>query len=178
MTNVTAPEDLKIQTGPRWYAAQTRATYERVAILNLEDQGFQCFLPMIEKTIRHARKVTPARRALFPGYVFTKIDLTRDRWRSINGTRGVMRLIMADNRPQPVPEGVVEHMQAQIDARGLYTLGDGFTIGARVEIISGPLAQNFGEIVALDDRGRARVLLDILNGKIAVRLQRAALSAA
>lgn len=178
MTNIAHAEELKLQLGSRWYAAQTRATYECIAVLNLQDQGFQCFLPMIEKTIRHARRSTIARRALFPGYVFTKLDLTRDRWRSINGTRGVMRLIMAENRPQPVPEGVVEHMQAQLDARGLYQLGDGLTMGARVEIISGPLAQNFGEIVALDDRGRARVLLDILNGKIAVRLQRAALSAA
>ena len=44
--------------------------------------------------MRHARKILNVRAPLFPGYLFVSLDLTRDRWRSINSTYGVLGLIM------------------------------------------------------------------------------------
>lgn len=176
MTTETIKQD-KTASGARWYVAQTISAREAYAVENLRNQGFACFLPMFEKTVRHARKLTNVRRALFPGYIFISFDVTRDRWRSVNGTRGVSRLIMAQNAPLPAPKNFVQELQAHIDARGLFQLDRGVKVGARIEVITGPLAEHFGEILSLDDRGRARVLIEMMNGKIAVQLERAALSA-
>lgn len=166
-----------IAAGERWYAVQTLARREAYALGNLSDQGYRCFLPRFEKSVRHARRVTLARRALFPGYLFVSLDLARARWRSVNGTRGVLRLVMAHETPLPVPDGVVENLVKLVDPRGLIRLDHGLKPGDRVEITRGPFAQSLGEILSLDDQGRARVLIEMMNAKVAVRLPREALGA-
>ena len=70
----------------RWYLAHTRPNNERKAEFNLRAQGFTTFLPQIEKTIRHARRLKTVRRPLFPRYLFVQFDVAQDRWLSINGT--------------------------------------------------------------------------------------------
>src|SRR5665213_356294 len=79
--------------GGRWYVVQTHAGSEYKARLELHDQAFHCFLPECVERISHARKVTSRRGPLFPGYLFVSFDVGMTAWRSINGTRGVVRLI-------------------------------------------------------------------------------------
>jgi transcriptional antiterminator RfaH len=52
------------------------------------------------------------------------------------------------------------------------------SIGQRVEVIAGPFAQALGDLVRLDGRERVQILLDIMGGKVAVTVPRAALRAA
>src|SRR5665213_96139 len=65
----------------RWYVARTRAQREPEAARQLTNQGFRAFLPRHLKNRRHARKVETISAPLFPRYIFTILDLTRDRWR-------------------------------------------------------------------------------------------------
>ena len=60
---VSIPHELA--QGARWYLVHTRPNGERKAELNLKPQGFATFLPQIEKTIRHARRLKTVRRPLF-----------------------------------------------------------------------------------------------------------------
>src|SRR5688572_18745613 len=85
----------------RWFAVQTLHRRESGAQLQLEAQGFAVFLPQITRTVRHARQLRTVRTPLFPSYAFVRLDVERDRWRSINGTYGVARLVIADGRPVP-----------------------------------------------------------------------------
>jgi hypothetical protein len=48
----------------------------------------------------------PCWRRLFPRYMFMILDLPRDRWRSVNGTYGVDRLLMRSGDPA----GEVAHL--------------------------------------------------------------------
>ena len=162
----------------RWYAAQTLHRRESGAQLQLEAQGFASFLPQITRTVRHARQLRTVTAPLFPSYVFVRLDLERDRWRSVNGTYGVARLVMADGRPVPVPKGVVESLFTLRDANGVVRLDYDLSIGQRVEVIAGPFAQALGDLVRLDGRERVQILLDIMGGKVPVTVPRAALRAA
>ncbi len=164
--------------GERWYAVQTLASRETGAQLHLNAQGFRTYLPMSLKTVNHARKLTTVRRAVFPGYLFLVLNLGRDRWRSVNGTRGVARLVMGREAPLPVPEGVVETLIDSIDEQGLCRLDRDLKEGERVRVIAGPLAQTIGQLVNLDDKGRVRVLLEIMGGEVLTTLERAALERA
>jgi transcriptional antiterminator RfaH len=86
----------------RWYVAQTIARRELFALGELEAQSFRAFCPYVMRTVRHARKARTVRSAFFPGYLFVALDLARDRWRSINGTLGVKRLLVdGDGAPLP-----------------------------------------------------------------------------
>jgi transcription antitermination factor NusG len=162
----------------RWYVAQTLPNREAAAKAQLEAQDFRAFLPRILKTVRHARKVRTLKAPAFPGYLFVVLDLRRDRWRSVNGTIGVARLIMAQETPMPVPRGVVESLQGYVDETGVCRFDRDLVVGQPVRVMIGPFAQTLGELVHLDAKGRVRVLFDIMGGKITATLDRKALVAA
>src|SRR6478735_4220058 len=102
----------------RWYVARTLSQRELHASRQLNNQGFRTFVPRYWKNRRHARKVETISAALFPRYIFVILDRSRDRWRSINGTLGVERLLMQGGAPQAVPHGVVESLVNSADAEG------------------------------------------------------------
>jgi transcription antitermination factor NusG len=170
--------DLNLQTGERWFVAQTLSQRENMASFHLEAQGFRIFMPRFRKTIRHARKLRETITPIFPGYVFVTLDLERDRWRSINGTFGVARLVTTQSRPIPVPRGVVEALIANVDELGLVRFDDGLRPGQPVSVLAGPFAKSFGVLSRLDGNGRARVLLTIMGGLVPVAMDRADLTAA
>ena len=164
--------------GQRWYVAQTLAKREAVARAQLCAQGFHVFLPQLRKTVRHARKLRTVQAAVFPGYLFVALDLQCDRWRSVNGAIGVSRLIMAHELPPPVPDGVVETLLDYLDADGLVRFDQELRQGQSVRVISGPLSEMIGRLIELDAKGRARVLIEIMGGRVITSLQRSALEAA
>jgi transcriptional antiterminator RfaH len=135
---------------------------------HLHRQGFRTFQPKRLKTVRHARKLNTVEAPFFPRYLFVVLDLARDRWRSINGTFGVSRLVMWGDQPHPVPRGVVETLIATADERGILQLASKLQVGGPVRLMAGPLAEQLAILDDLDDGGRVRVLLDILGRRVAI----------
>ena len=168
---------LELSGGERWFVAQTLHHREKLAALHLGAQRFRSFLPRFRKTVRHARQLREVVAPVFPGYIFLILDPERDRWRSINGTFGVARLVSAHGRPVPVPRGTVEAMIAAMDQSGLVRLGGGLTPGQPVRVVAGPFAGGLGVLERLDGRGRVRVLMQIMGGEALFTMDRAALSA-
>jgi transcription antitermination factor NusG len=78
---------------------------------------------------------------LFPRYIFVVVDCTRDRWRSINGTLGVDRLLMYGGEPQPVPHGVVENLITAADLEGNIRFDLRLKEGQTVKVMAGPLCR-------------------------------------
>ena len=108
--------------GERWYVVRTLPQRELHAAQHLANQGFRAFVPRYWKNRRHARKVETVSAPLFPQYIFTIFDMTRDRWRSVNGTLGVDRVLMSGGEPQPVPHGLVENLHTvRQTLRGMFT---------------------------------------------------------
>ena len=169
---------LELRPGERWFVARVLTHQENRAQLNLHQLGFRSFLPRLRRTIRHARKLRDTLNPLFPGYIFIVIDLSKHRWRSINGTFGVASLIMGAEQPMPVPPGVVEALIASCESRGVVRFDDGLEIGQKVRILSGPFAETICRLADLDDRGRVRVLLEIMGMEVAAQLDRSAIASA
>lgn len=154
----------------RWYAVSVIPGREEKAEWHLRQQGFLPFMPRQRRTIRHARKLTEKTVAFFPGYMFLPLDLSRARWRSVNGTFGVRSLIMQGERPLPCPPGLVERFITMTGDDGLLDLSSKLAAGQSVRIVSGPLAELIGTIDRLDGPGRARVLLKIMNGDVSASM--------
>jgi transcription antitermination factor NusG len=174
----TLSYSLELGPGERWFVARVLAHQENRAQLNLHRLGFRNFLPRLRRTVRHARKLRDTLSPLFPGYIFVIIDLSKHRWRSINGTFGVASLIMGAEQPMPVPPGVVEALVASYANCGAIRLEDGLEIGQKVRILSGPFAETICRLAHLDDRGRVRVLLEIMGMEVATQLDRSAIAPA
>ena len=163
---------MSLRPTSRWYAVHCLSRREIVASVNLEKQRFDAFLPYLQKTRRHARKIDTVLTPLFPGYLFVRLDLSMDRWRSVNGTFGVARLVMQGDAPAPVPVGVIEALKMACDEKGMLQREDALQPGQSVHILTGPFMDFIGEVERLDNAGRVRILLNIMGGKVPIHLSR------
>lgn len=118
--------------------------------------------------MRHARKLRSVESPFFPRYLFVVLNLDRDRWRSVNGTFGVARLVTRGELPEPVRGGVVETLLAATDCEGMLRLTDRLRIGSPVRMLAGPFADQLATLEHLDDNGRVRVLLEMLGRKVSI----------
>jgi transcription elongation factor/antiterminator RfaH len=164
--------------GERWFVAQTLTRREQIARFHLGAQGFRTFLPCFHKTVRHARRLREVIAPIFPGYIFVVLNPERDRWRSINGTFGVARLVSAAQRPVPVPMGVVEALLSSVDEFGLVRFDRGLKPGQPVRVVAGPFAPLLGVLQRLEAKGRVQVLLNLMGRQAAVLMDQANLTAA
>jgi transcriptional antiterminator RfaH len=100
---------------PRWYLIQCKARQDERALENLQRQGFECYRPVYEsERIRRGRK-NPTSAALFPGYLFIRLDRINDNWSPIRSTRGVIQVVRFNEFPLPVADGIVEQIRRRIE---------------------------------------------------------------
>jgi transcriptional antiterminator RfaH len=170
---------LQLGCGERWYVAMTLPRKERVAAANLANQNYRSFLPIQLETRRHARQFRTVLAPVFPRYIFIILDVDGQRWRSVNGTLGVQRLITDGERPLAVAPGVVETLVQSSDQRGaLIYKTDDLAIGDRVQLVAGPFAGSLGILQRLDGPRRVQVLLELLGGPVKVTTARDTVAAA
>lgn len=156
----------------RWYVVQTRVNGERKAAQNLLQQSYQIYLPLYLKRRRHARKVDFVAKPLFPRYMFVAIDMETQRWRAIQSTHGVSRLVCNGEEAAVVPDGVLGALKAREDERGFVTLGSrpGFAPGDKVRVLAGAFMNSAGLFDGMGDHDRVAILLDLLGRKVRVHL--------
>ena len=159
-------------TGPRWYVVQTQVNGEAKAAENLRRQGYDAYLPRYLKRRRHARKMDFTAKPLFPRYMFVAIDMATQRWRSVQSTVGVSRLVTNGDSPAVVPEGVVYALIAREDAKGFVKMdaGPAFALGDKVRVLAGAFMDNAGLFNGMADHDRVSILLDMLGRKVRVLL--------
>jgi transcriptional antiterminator RfaH len=158
----------------RWYVVNTQSNQEARANENLRRQGFYSWLPQSRRTRRHARRTDHVLAPLFPGYLFVKFDSEIERWRSINGTFGVVRLLCNGDTPLAVPDGLVEEIMRRRDDSGLIVLPRrGLTVGRVVRVAIGSFADLEGLVQEMSGRDRVVLLLNMLGRKVrtSVRLE-------
>ncbi|MEP3145186.1 transcription termination/antitermination protein NusG [Qipengyuania citrea] len=165
------------EDGARWYAVQVKPRREKLAISHLERQGFRTHCPMVGRSKLIAKRPAISREALFPGYVFVHLEADA-RWRSINGTVGVLRLVTSGNQPSAVPRGFVEKLRESADENGDIAFDDDFNFGDTVRVLGGPFDDLCGSLASTTSAQRVVVLLRMLSGDIRVTLPRAQLVAA
>src|SRR4029077_10510548 len=105
-----------LESVPRWYLVQCKSRREERALEHLERQGFECYRPFYEtERIRRGRKHL-TRAALFPGYLFIRLDRIHDNWLPICSTRGVIQIVRFDDYPMPVADVIIQQIRHRIEA--------------------------------------------------------------
>lgn len=156
----------------RWYVVQTQVNCEAKAAQNLLRQGYQVYLPRYLKRRRHARKVDFSAKPLFPRYMFVAIDMAAQRWRSIQSTFGVSRLVTNGDEPATVPGGIVEALKCREDEKGFIRMDrrPAFAPGDKVRILAGAFMDNAGLFAGTADQDRVSILLEMLGRKVRILL--------
>ncbi|MDP1773845.1 MAG: transcription/translation regulatory transformer protein RfaH [Methylobacter sp.] len=147
-----------------WYVIHTKPRQEQRALLNLEQQGYECYLPMV--TIEKLRKgvLSVAEEPLFARYLFIRLDvsLSGKGWGAIRSTPGVSRLVTFGTEPAKVDDRLIEALRAQKDAlcsqpQRLFAQGE------RVLITDGPFVGIEAIYQMNDGESRAMVLIELLS---------------
>jgi transcriptional antiterminator RfaH len=156
--------------GSQWYVVNTHPHGEVRAETHLRRQGFEAYLPKYVRKRRHARREDTVSRPLFPRYLFVALDLAKDRWRSVNSTFGVSKLVSAGEAPLPVSDAVVDEIRAREGENGFVRLGlpAGIGLGSSIRLVDGIFAEYEGVIDRIADDQRVAVLLKLLGREVRV----------
>ncbi len=157
MTSVAAPEPSRA-----WLVVSAHPHKERVAIENLERQGFETYCPLIAKRIRHARQRHEVRRPLFPGYLFVRAPGESLSWRPMMSTRGVRSVVRVGDQPGYVDERFVAALRAREIDGVIVAPAVPFEVGQTVRLADDVFSGHVATILEIDEKDRITVLMDLL----------------
>jgi len=153
-----------------WYLIHTKIRQEHVALENLERQGFSCFLPLIQVEKRHRGKLQVIQEALFPRYLFIRLDtgLESQSWSPIRSTVGVSRLVTFGQTPAKIDDALVGELRAKnesVEVQRRY-----FEPGEQVVVTDGPFVGVHAFYQMADGEGRVIVLLNLLSKDVRMHI--------
>jgi len=137
---------------------------------NLIRQGFETFIPLIEKTKRINSSFKNSFSPLFPGYVFISFDINEYKWVKIKSTIGVLRIISFYNKPSEVPGDIIVGLKQKYSHyKNFLSLSD-LKKGSTVKIIKGPFSGFVGEVEDYDEKSRLKILLKFMDNYMNVSI--------
>jgi len=147
-----------------WYLVHTKPRQEACALQNLEQQGYDCYLPLLasEKLIKGA--VTKLAEPLFPRYLFIRLDTSDSAksWSPIRSTRGVSKLVSFGNQPAKVSDELVDLIRAR-ETSGEIAEKRLFNLGESIRVVDGPFAGIEGILQSIDGTQRVMILIELMS---------------
>jgi transcriptional antiterminator RfaH len=155
-----------------WHVAQVHVHAEAKAQMHLARQGFATYLPRYLKRRRHARRTETVAAPLYPSYLFVGFNRTIHRWRSIQSTVGVTRLVCNGDVPAPVDNTIIASLKSRENEQGFIQLDrrPQFAPGDKVRVNEGVFTDCLGLFEGMGDRERVTILLELLGRKVRVVL--------
>jgi transcriptional antiterminator RfaH len=153
-----------------WAAVNSQPHRERIALENLERQGFSTYCPFIRRRRSHARRVEEVLRPLFPGYLFVNVRPGENCWRPILSTYGVRNLVRCGDRPSLVHGDFIDALLAREVDGAIVRPPVPYRIGQQVQVVAGPCDGLVATILSLDEKGRITALLDLMSRQVRAQL--------
>ena len=146
-----------------WYLVVTKPQSEFKAQDNLNRQGYETYLPLVQTTRRRNGKNVKRTEAFFPRYLFIHLDTESDNWSPIRSTIGVAGMVRFGGLPAVVPETLINKLINSEDEIGNQSINKKeLKPGEQVEIIDGPFAGYKAIYQKMKSTKRVSVLLDIV----------------
>jgi transcriptional antiterminator RfaH len=150
-----------------WYAVHSRPKQEIRAFENLQNQGFEAWLPMISLEKLRRGRLVEVSEPMFSRYLFIRLDTEHTNWAPIRSTMGVSRLVSFGNRPAPIADELIQALQ-QLPDRAPERL---LQPGQAVRMIDGPLKGLEAVYQQADGELRAMVLVDLMSKQHSVLVE-------
>lgn len=159
-----------------WYVVHTKPRQEQRALVNLEQQGYGCYLPLLATERLRQGGLKVVQEPLFSRYLFISLDsgLTGQSWAPIRSTLGVSRLVSFGAEPAKVDCTLIDALRSQ-DRAFSERPQRLFDHGEQVQIKDGPFAGLDAIYQMSDGESRAMVLIDILSKPVKLTLSPASL---
>jgi transcriptional antiterminator RfaH len=142
-----------------WYAVHSRPKQEQRALENLQNQGYEAWLPLITIEKLRRGRLAEVVEPMFSRYLFIRLDMEHTNWTPIRSTLGVSRLVSFGNRPAPMSDDLI-HALRNMPERAPEKL---LQPGQAVRMIDGPLKGLEAVYQQADGELRAMVLVDLMS---------------
>jgi len=166
----TAQVDLAARQG--WYLAYTKPRQEQVAQVNLEQQGFEVYLPLYKKFRRTEQGTVSVFEPMFPRYLMFRPKREGLGLSTVRSTRGVTSLVRFGFEPAFMQDELVQAIRRLEQQREQATLQDmsDLRTGQRVRLKHTALDGLEGLVQSVSSK-RVAVLLEILGRPTVVQLE-------
>lgn len=145
-----------------WYLLFSKPRQERIALANLQRQGYPSYLPLIRNRRKRYGRYSHVIEPMFPRYLFIHLNDETDDWGPIRSTIGVVKLVRFGDRAGRVPDDLVATLQAREGDKGYFEpVLPQLRAGDSVRICEGPMSGYEGIFHCRSGRQRVILLLEI-----------------
>lgn len=150
-----------------WFCIRTKPRQEPRAQANLQAQGIETLLPLLQTS-----KPSQFHRCLFPSYIFAKFNaegfLPKARF-----TPGVVQVVNVSGKPIEVDQEIIDEVRSRMDALGVVSNPQRFAEGDKVQVMTGTFQDFIGKFNRLLPHGdQAEIILDSNSGQWRVQISR------
>jgi transcriptional antiterminator RfaH len=140
-----------------WHVVFTRPRQERQALMQLQRQGYEAWLPLVPVPTGK-RRAGPAQMPLFPRYLFVHVDSAVENTAPIRSTIGCCGLVRFGQELAALPGQIVENLRRRCEDSVSLPAMD-WRRGDCLKIKSGPFAGLEAIFQARTGQERVAVLL-------------------
>ena len=165
--------------GQLWFLAYTRPRLETVALQNLQQQGFDAYLPLYKRLKKTDAGMKAAFEPMFPRYVFFRPSHAAQSIAPVRSTRGVAMVVSFGHEPatiRPDTLGAIRQFEQErnaADVAELSSLRAGCVVRFRHPAFSG-----LEGLVKTVSSRRVAVLLELMGRQQLVNVEHHQLEAA
>jgi len=149
-----------------WIVAQTKVRQEQKAEDNLKNQGFSCYLPVIN-TKKYCKNMwIKTQEVLFSRYIFIKFSNFEHNFSKINNTFGISRLLVNRDTltPYTISDSHINAIKSNICTDNTIKINH-LKKGDKVNVMRGSLSSLKGIFLEKCGNLRSKLLLQLLNQK-------------
>lgn len=146
-----------------WYVIHTKPRQEQRALSNLQQQGYQCYLPMIAIEKLSRERLHVIEEPLFPRYLFISLDASRygQNWSPIRSTWGVSGLVSFGSEPARINSCLIDLLRQQEQGLSEVPLRL-FSEGDSLLVADGPFTGLQAVYQMASGENRAMVLIELM----------------
>jgi len=147
----------------KWYLIKTKPRQESTAIINLENQGYISYCPIV--------KINKKNVVLFPGYIFIYLDKNNENWSPIRSTKGVLNFVRFGLNFAQVPEHIIEYIKVnQANSEQKLKKLSKFKKGDKVQITDGVFKNCIAIFKSYKSEERIILLMKVLGQQQAINI--------
>ncbi|MBO7928069.1 transcription/translation regulatory transformer protein RfaH [Pseudoalteromonas sp. K222D] len=149
-----------------WYLVTCKSRQEDRAATNICNQGIECFYPkIITERLQRGRK-TIKESALFPSYIFVRLNDVNGKFSVVKNTRGINGFVAYGSKYQKVPNELVNSLiNERLTESLLPESGD-------TVLVNNTSFKNIEAIYKEPDGDvRSIILINMLNKKVEVSIE-------
>ena len=141
----------------RWFALSVADRHEKKVLCQLEQKGYETFLPLYRRQHQYGRRTREFQLPLFPGYLFCRTDPNARL--PVLTTPGVFQFLGTGKAPSPIADDEIGAIQIAARVGLRMEPHTYWEKGQKVRIAKGPLTGLAGMVV--DSNKPLRLVLSI-----------------